>query len=247
MADIEASPQPGAPEQARRWVPLGALGIAALIGAIFCLVLMLGFAWLARGVFADRFVALDDGVITWLHGYWGPTTDRLMLLFTTIGEFWALSLIGAVAAIFLLRYGRWIDAAGLVLATAGAGILNLVLKSMFERARPDLFDGPIHLTTYSFPSGHAMDSIAALGMLAFAAVRLVGSRLLQAAIVLAAGLIVFLIGLSRVYFGVHYPTDIVGGYLAGATWLAISILTVLAAEDHARRRQRRLQMASGKP
>jgi undecaprenyl-diphosphatase len=236
-AKIQAPPQPGSPEQAQRWLPLGPLGIAALIGALLCVLLTLGFAWLAKGVFADRFVALDDGVITWLHGYWGPATDQFMLFFTTIGEAWVLAPLIAMIAFALTRYQRWIDAAGLVVAGAGAGLLNTLLKDIFERTRPDLFPGPIHLTTYSFPSGHAMGSIAAYGMLAFVGARLTPSRPLRYAIALAAALIVFCIGLSRIYFGVHYPTDVIGGYLAGAIWLAISILAVLAAEDYAQRRQ----------
>src|SRR5690242_5173951 len=238
MDNVKAPPQqPGSPQQARRWLPLGALGTTVLIGAIFCAVVTLGFAWLAKGIFADRFVILDDGIITWLHGYWGTASDRLMLFFTTIGEVWVLGPIIAVAVYALLHYKRWIDAAGLVLASTGAGLLNVLLKNMFDRARPDLFPGPFHLTTYSFPSGHAMGSIAAYGMLAFTGARLTDKRLLRYAIVLAAALIVFFIGLSRIYFGVHYPTDVIGGYLAGAIWLAISILTVLAAEDYAKRRQ----------
>jgi len=241
MADVEAPPQPGAPEQAQRWLPLGALGASALVGALFCLLMTIGFAWLARAVFANRFVAIDTGIITWLHGYWGLATDRLMLFFTTLGEFWVLAPMIVLAGYGLLRRGRWIDAVGLVLAGGGAGLLNLLLKSIFERPRPDLFDGPFHLTTYSFPSGHAMGSIAAYGMLAFVGIRLTSSRLVQAAIALAAVLLVFFIGLSRIYFAVHYPTDVIGGYLAGALWLAISILTVLAAENHAERRQQQRQ------
>jgi len=244
---IKAPPQPGSPQQAQHWLPLGSLGVAALIGAIFCVLLTLGFAWLAKGVFSDRFVAFDDGVITWLHGYWGAATDNMMLFFTTIGEAWVLGLLIAVAAYALTRYGRWIDAAGLVLAGAGAGLLNMLLKNIFDRARPDLFAGPIHLTTYSFPSGHAMGSIAVYGMLAFVGARLTHQRLLRYAIVLVAALIVFFIGLSRIYFGVHYPTDVIGGYLAGAIWLAITILTVLAAEDHAERRDIGTEEASNKP
>jgi undecaprenyl-diphosphatase len=236
--EIKAPPQPGSPQQAQRWLPLGPLGVAALIGAIFCVLLTLSFAWLAKGVFSDRFVAIDDGVITWLHGYWGAASDKVMLFFTTIGEAWVLGPLIAVAAYALIRYGRWIDAAGLALAAVGAQLLNLLLKDIFERARPALFDGPLHLTSYSFPSGHAMGSIAAYGMLAFVCARLTNQSLLRGAIVLAAALTILLIGLSRIYFGVHYPTDVIGGYLAGAIWLAISILTVLAAEDHAQRRQR---------
>jgi membrane-associated phospholipid phosphatase len=235
--NIKAPPQPGSPEQAQRWLPLGALGTSALIGAIFCLMLTLGFAWLAKGVFSDRFVAIDDGVLTWLHTYWGPASNNFMLFFTTIGEVWVLGPLIAVAAYAVGQYGRWIDAAGLVLAGSGAGLLNLLLKDIFERTRPDLFDGPIHLTTYSFPSGHAMGSIAVYGMLAFVGARLTHSHLLRYAIVLVAALIVFFIGLSRVFFGVHYPTDVLGGYIAGAIWLAITLLIVLVGEDQAKRRQ----------
>lgn len=247
MDDIKAPPQPGSPQQAQRWLPLGSLSATALIGAIFCVLLTLGFAWLAKGVFADRFVAIDDGVIIWLHGYWGPAADNVMLFFTTIGEAWVLGSLIAVAAYALIRYGRWIDAAGLVLAGLGAGLLNLLLKDLFERARPDLFDGPIHLTSYSFPSGHAMGSIAVYGMLAFVGARLTNQILLRYTVVLVAALMVCLIGLSRIYFGVHYPTDVIGGYLAGAIWLAITILMVLAAEDHAERRQNGTEKASNTP
>jgi len=236
--DIKAPPQPGSPKKAQYWLPLGSLGANTLIGAIFCMLLTLGFAWLAKGVFADRFVAIDDGLITWLHGYWGSAADNVMLFFTTIGEVWVLGPLIAIATYALTRYGRWIDAAGLVLAGLGAGLLNLLLKDIFERARPNLFEGPIHLISYSFPSGHAMGSIATYGMLAFVGARLTNQDPLRYTIVLVAALTVFLIGLSRVYFGVHYPTDVIGGYLAGAIWLAITIFTVLAAEDHAKRRQK---------
>jgi undecaprenyl-diphosphatase len=82
-----------------------------------------------------------------------------------------------------------------------------------------------------------MGSMAVYGMLAFVGARLTHRKLLRYAIALLAALTVFLIGLSRIYFGVHYPTDVLGGYLAGAIWLEIAILIVLVAEDYARRRQ----------
>ena len=89
-----------------------------------------------------------------------------MLFFTTIGEPVLLGLFVGVVALALWRRGRWIDAAGLVVAAAGCAVLNQLLKSAYQRTRPDLFPGPFHLTSYSFPSGHSMGAIVCYGMLA---------------------------------------------------------------------------------
>lgn len=237
MADVRVPSQPGSPSEARRLLPLQSFGAYLLLGGIFCVLATLGFAWLAKGIFADRFVTFDDGVITWLHGYWGPLTDQVMLFFTTLGGPLVLGLFIGLATIALLRSRRWIDAGGLVLAAGGAGIINQLLKGIFQRTRPDLFPGPFHLTSYSFPSGHSMGSIACYGMLAFVGARLLRGRLSRAALVLAAALLVLGVGLSRIYFDVHYPTDVLGGFMAGGIWLAISIAVVEAAEWHARRRR----------
>jgi undecaprenyl-diphosphatase len=238
MANIQAPPQPGSPRQADRLLPLGAFGSYLLLGTLFCVIATTGFGWLARGIFADRFVRIDDGLITWLHSYWSPPLDQVMLLLTMLGDTAVLALLITLVAATLLYLGRWIDAAGLVLAAGGAGIVNQVLKSIFQRVRPDLFSGPLHLSSYSFPSGHSMGSIACYGMLAVLGIRLVRGRLARVAIGLGAVLLILGIGLSRIYFGVHYPTDVLGGFLAGAIWLVISIAIVQAAEWHARRRAR---------
>jgi membrane-associated phospholipid phosphatase len=238
MANIQAPPQPGSPRQAHHLLPLGAFGSYLLFGALFCMLATAGFGWLARGIFADRFVRIDDGLIIWLHGYWSPLANQVMLLLTMLGDTAVLALLVALVAGTLLYLGRWIDAVGLVLAAGGAGIVDLVLKATFQRVRPDLFSGPLHLTSYSFPSGHSMGSTACYGMLAVLAIRLVQGRLAKIAIGLAAALLILGIGLSRIYFGVHYPTDVLGGFLAGAIWLVISTAIMQVAEWHARRRAR---------
>jgi len=164
-----------------------------------------------------------------------------MLAFTTLGNAIVIGIFIALAAFGLWRAGRWIDAVGLIMAAGGAGVLNEVLKLTFQRVRPSLFPGPFHLTTYSFPSGHAMGSFACYGMLAFVGIRLLRSRLSKILLALAAVLLVLGVGLSRVYFGVHYPTDVLGGYIAGAIWLAFIIGVVQAAEWYAQRRGRSTQ------
>jgi undecaprenyl-diphosphatase len=242
MSDIHAPPQPGSPEQARRILPLGAFSWFLLLGGLFCVLATLGFAWFADEIFENDFVAFDAGIITWMHGLWGPATNQVMLLFTTLGDSWVLGLLIALVATALLRKGRWIDAAGLVIAGAGVGILNQLLKFTYQRVRPDLFQGPFHLTSYSFPSGHSMGAIACYGMLAFVAIRLLRRGAHQLAVGLAAGLVTLCVGVSRIYFGVHYPTDVLGGFLAGAIWLVIAIAAVRAAEWRAARRTSARQM-----
>jgi membrane-associated phospholipid phosphatase len=236
MDKIQAPPQPGSVEQAPELLPLGALGISLLVGAVGCIVGTLGFIWLAGAIFANRFITIDDELIAWLHALWGPISDQVMLFFTTIGEPLVLGLFVVVVALALWRRGRWIDAAGLVVAAAGCAALNQLLKSVYQRARPDLFPGPFHLTSYSFPSGHAMGAIVCYGMLAFLGARLLRQPRHRVALVLVAALLVLGVGLSRIYFGVHFPTDVLGGFIAGAIWLVISIQIVRVAEWYARRR-----------
>src|SRR5262245_28473804 len=129
MNEIHAPPQPGSPEKAGRLLPLGTLGSYLLLGGIFCILMTIGFAGLADEIFENGLVGIDDGIITWLHGYWGPATNQVMLFFTTMGESVVLGLLLTLAAVALLRNGRWIDAGGLVVAGAGAGILNQDRKS----------------------------------------------------------------------------------------------------------------------
>src|SRR5262245_14044859 len=119
MANIQVPPQPGSPQQAHRLLPLSPFGLYLLFGALFCMIATAGFGWLAHGIFADRFVQIDDGMITWLHGYWSPLANQVMLLITMLGDTAVLAPLITLVAGTLLYRGRWIDAMGLVLAAGG--------------------------------------------------------------------------------------------------------------------------------
>jgi undecaprenyl-diphosphatase len=223
-------PQPGSPKRAGELMPLGTVLRSLLIGAIVCIFGTLGFVWLAAQVFADHFITFDDAIITWLHGYWGPVSDQVMFFLTTMGAPLVLGVFVCLAALAFWRRGRWLDAIGLLVAAGGCGLINQALKLLYQRTRPDLFAGPFHLTSYSFPSGHAMGSIVCYGMLAFLAARLMHDARKRLALIGVAALLIFGIGLSRVYFGVHFPTDVLGGFVAGAIWLIVCIESIRAAE-----------------
>jgi len=129
--------------------------------------------------------------------------------------------ICAILAFALFRHFLWRRAAIWLLATlAGATVLSLALKSAFHRPRPTLFFGAVP-HTYSFPSGHSMFSFCFYGVLAGLLTARIDSRPLRILIwIVAAAALVLSIGLSRIYLGVHYPSDVLAGYLAGAIWVS---------------------------
>jgi undecaprenyl-diphosphatase len=136
---------------------------------------------------------------------------------------------------------QWIVLVGWIAAFTGGSLLNQVLKLVIQRPRPPYAAAYLHHFSWSFPSGHAMLSLIGYGMLAYLLVVLwVHRRSLQVAIVLGATLLIAAIGLSRLYLGVHYFSDVVGGYAAGVLWLSTCISGLEVA-----RRWVRAQPAAG--
>lgn len=128
------------------------------------------------------------------------------------------------SVIWLLAERKWREPLVLWICLIGVRYGNHWFKISFERIRPE-FDRVIEITGYSFPSGHAMISLAFFGMLSYLLVQ--NYTFLQSykkIIYIITGLFIFMVGFSRVYLGVHYPTDVFGGYLAGATWLLVCVL-----------------------
>jgi undecaprenyl-diphosphatase len=126
--------------------------------------------------------------------------------------------------IWLLAEKKWKEPLVLWVCLIGVRYGNHWFKISFERIRPE-FERLIEINGYSFPSGHAMISIAFFGMLSYLLVQ--NYKILHSYKELVYGLtvlFVFLVGFSRVYLGVHYPTDVLGGYLAGGTWLLLCVL-----------------------
>ena len=134
------------------------------------------------------------------------------------------ALLGRFTVVLLALVVRrhWLEAAGFLLCLAGEAILNLGLKTLFERSRPELFQ-VVAEAGYSFPSGHAMMSICLYGMVVFLITRHIRSWHWRLVVIIFALVLVATIGVSRVYLGVHYPTDVVAGFFAGGSWLALCI------------------------
>ena len=153
---------------------------------------------------------------------WGPAgTAAVVRDITALGSAVVLILLTLLILGFLLMSGRMRVAALIAVATAGGQALNLTLKNAFERARPDSALHLVEVTSTSFPSGHSMaSSIFYLTMGALLA-RMASRRREKSYFVGAALLITFMIGFSRVYLGVHYPTDVLAGWSAGTAWALV--------------------------
>jgi undecaprenyl-diphosphatase len=115
--------------------------------------------------------------------------------------------------------GRKRAAIVFLIAAAGGEALDATLKVLFRRARPEVFFGYTAPSTYSFPSGHAMLSACFYGVLAAVIAQRLESRAQRAAVWIAAAVTAATIGLSRIYLGVHYPSDVLAGYAAAIVWV----------------------------
>jgi len=178
------------------------------------------FAALAEDVWSREPLRFDNPPLLWLHAHASSPLDALMLGVTTLGG--AKVMAGALLLTFgVLAYlRRWGEAAFLFVATGGAEAFNLLLKALFHRSRPALWPSLTFESDFSFPSGHAMFSAAVLGA---ALVLLAGSRW-RRPVLIAGGLFALLIGVSRVYLGVHYPSDVLAAWCAAHAWVTLSSL-----------------------
>lgn len=173
------------------------------------------FGELAEDVLAQEHFFFDAPVLLFLHGYAAPWLDTIMLFFSLIGyRFGVVPVDVIVMAIFVQRR-RWADALFWALAVGGAALLNLAAKQSFSRIRPDLWLSIAPETTYSFPSGHAMGSMA----LATALIVLAWPTRWRWVTLIGGAFFVVMVGISRVYLGVHYPSDILAGWMASLAWV----------------------------
>jgi membrane-associated phospholipid phosphatase len=201
------------------------------------------FVALAIGVLTGGpLVSFDRSVADALHTY-ASEAPSLTDSFYFLGSLEALALVSLLVALALLVQRNWLTLAAWLVAVLGGEVLNLLLKDLFARPRPH-FEHPLVVeTSYSFPSGQAMESLVVYGMLAYFAAHTLRGPGKRAAAVGGAAIIVVLIGFSRVYLGAHYVSDVVGGFAAGGAWLS-AVITAWGAMRRREAATRRDQTSS---
>jgi undecaprenyl-diphosphatase len=177
------------------------------------------FAWLAERVATGSAIVFDATFRTFAHRHASPGLTELMRLASYVGETVPLLVLSVLAFAVLLAAHSSRAAAFFAITMGGAFVLDATLKLAFHRPRPPAFFGTPEPGSYSFPSGHAIFAACYFGILAaFAAARFRG-RAARILVWSSAAIIAGLIGYSRIYLGVHYPSDVVAGYAASIVWL----------------------------
>lgn len=193
------------------WLGTGLVSLAILV-------------WLIAEVTLGDTRGFDFWVRDGIHSVASPALTTLAQAITLLGSILFLSIAFAVSLVAFLLARLWQEAVRLAYVMAGAVGLENALKFSIRRVRPDAFFG-VDPTTYSFPSGHSLLSFCFyLTLVALAARHLptFGRRALWC----VAALLILAIGLSRIYLGVHYPTDVIGGFLTAIFWTSVVLLLI---------------------
>ena len=208
---------------------------AAVLGSLIAAGCSCLFIALSMGVLiGGPLVRFDRSTADALHTFASEasflTTSLRIVGF--LGSLEALAVVSVLVAGVLLVQRRWSMLAAWLVAVLGGQALNLLLKDLFARPRPR-FERPLVIeTSYSFPSGQAMESLVVYGMLAYLAVLILRGTGKHVVFVVGAAVLVVLIGFGRIYLGAHYLSDVVGGFAAGGAWLG----AVVAGWDRMGRR-----------
>jgi undecaprenyl-diphosphatase len=217
-----------------RLSPEGVLGLHLTAGVFLIITATWIFARIASDVVMSApLTLLDVKVSAWLHARATTPMTDFMFILTRLGSTVWVVLIALLVGLFLWRQKRKYAVMAIALTIPGGLILNDLLKLLFQRARPTFDDPFVHLSTYSFPSGHTMSATILYGLLAVLAISSIkawGWRLL---IVGLAVSLILMVGFSRIYLGAHYLSDVLAAIAEGLAWLTVC----LTALETVRRRK----------
>lgn len=222
----EEAPQLTGPEEVPKPTALfEAAIVASLAVAVLCLFL---FVWLGSEVVAGDTQRFDQAIRAWVHQFASTGMTRAMHAVSLLG--YEALIFEVVIAFIVFAMLRWKRAAlWLAVAMVGSVLLDAALKYAYHRVRPEAFFGS-PAKYYSFPSGHALSSLCFYGVMAGLLSARAKSVWLRVVIWVIAATLVVAIGLSRIYLGVHYPSDVLAGYLAATVWVGAVIVF-----DHVRK------------
>lgn len=214
--------------RAARWGgPYPVLVVTLLVGVSVALVLIAGSVEIYESVAeTDGVAGLDRPVLQWVVGIRTPGLNDAVIAFTTVGGPVGMPILATVATTILAIWRRWVTPLALMIAaTAGSLLLTIVGKALVGRIRPPLADAvPPYESSEAFPSGHALNAVVVAGVIAYLAVLQQHRRSSRLITVGVAAAFALAMGLSRIYLGHHWLTDVLVAWTLGLAWLSIIIV-----------------------
>jgi undecaprenyl-diphosphatase len=195
----------------------------AAVLPIVCLLSFLSFCLIAYWVSERKVARFDEAVAAFVQSFETPPLTAIMKLFTFIGSTPVVVVLTLAVLAFLYRvlhHRR--ELVLFVVVIAGSAAANYVLKAIFHRERPSVHR-LIEETGYSFPSGHSMGAFSMYATIAFLVWKHIPTRAGRIWTIIACSFMILMIGTSRIYLGVHYPSDVIGSYLASGCWFTLAV------------------------
>lgn len=200
--------------------------IVLLVGLGLAALFIMLFAELADEMLNQELGVFDAVTIQLLGTISSSWMDTGMFVITELGSVWFLVLmsLGVLWVLGVKMRDKW-GVLFYLVAVGGGSLLTVLLKHFFSRERPSINE-TIDAVGYSFPSGHSMGSLIFYGFLIYLVIRTRQAPWLQWASVFGLSVLIVLIGISRIYLGAHFPSDVIAGYIAGTIWLVLSLVAL---------------------
>ncbi|MDB4899381.1 MAG: hypothetical protein JWN53_1189 [Gemmatimonadetes bacterium] len=203
--------------------PRAYLALHLAAGVLLAFLLIWAFAAIADAMTEQSaLVRVDHALTNWIQQHDTEWGESAMSWVAWLGAPVLTGSIAVATVVFMVRRD-WLRASTVAISGIGAALLNNALKMIFHRGRPEYATEFISRASWSFPSGHAMDSLAGYGIIAWLLLEWIHGRAKRSTLIVGTIVLVVAIGTSRVYLGVHYLSDVIAGYLAGGVWLLVCV------------------------
>lgn len=205
---------------------------------------ILAFYKISSLLLDNEIAAFDESVYQYIRGLASPIMDKSMLWATFLGnrQFIVVFCLCLMIYYLFLRPHRWYSIK-IPAVAIGSISANIILKEIYDRSRPTAFQ-MIEASGLSFPSGHAMFNLSFYGLLIYIAHKEIQNRILRVASILFLSILILSIGLSRIYLGVHYASDVLAGFCAGFIWLIIALYITNKIENNVKEKKRKRSEAT---
>jgi len=196
------------------------------------------FVELTESISGTSLKSYDRAVTDFIISFRTPELNKFFQFITDVGDFYGYLIAAAIAALyFFFKFRNWKIIIELLIVTMLAALSNIALKRAINRQRPEI-EHLVVVETLSYPSGHSMSAMAFYGFLIYLSFRIKMSKWLRGFLVFLFLFLILGIGISRIYLGVHFPSDVLGGYTAGLIWIAFCVVLFNLIDLIRKRKQR---------